>query len=152
MRQLWGIRRGNRWLLSVGLTIGLGWGLAIPYAGASDDHPLIVTSSNADASSPAAIAMEPDKRWGSSVATPVESKVLLRTLPSLSKQFSFGGTTLVPYIGAGFRGGYATEYDRSLNTAQSPSFSSSGPADVGLRSLAGHMIPNEVQLGVRFPF
>lgn len=136
----------------MGLTIGLGWGQAIPYAGAGDDHPLMMTSSNADAISPAAIAMESDKRWGSSVATPADSKVLLRTLPSLSKQFSFGGTTLVPYIGAGFRGGYATEYERSLNTALSPSFSSTGIADVGLRSLAGHMIPNEVQLGVRFPF
>jgi hypothetical protein len=63
-----------------------------------------------------------------------------------------GGTTLVPYIGAGFRGGYATVFDRSLNTALSSPLSSSGSPDVGLKNLTGQMIPNEVQVGIRFPF
>jgi hypothetical protein len=65
---------------------------------------------------------------------------------------SVGGTKLMPYIGAGFGGGYATEFDRSLHAL--PSFSSSsGSTNAGLRSLFGqHFIPNEVQLGIRFPF
>ena len=78
--------------------------------------------------------------------------MLLRTLPNVSKHISVGGTTVVPYIGAGFRGGYATDFDRSLNTALSAPLSFSSSADIGLRNLAGQMIPNEVQVGIRFPF
>ncbi|MBI5671861.1 MAG: hypothetical protein HZC50_01020, partial [Nitrospirae bacterium] len=72
--------------------------------------------------------------------------------PSLSKQIVVGGAKLMPYIGAGFGGGYLTEFDRSLHA--SPSFASSfGSTNAGLRSLLGpHLIPNEVQLGIRFPF
>lgn len=56
----------------------------------------------------------------------------------------------MPYIGAGFGGGYATELDRSLNTTQSASY---GSLNTGLKNLFGpQLIPNEVQLGVRFPF
>lgn len=101
---------------------------------------------------PVAIVTETDKRWVSSASIPGDGKVLLRTLPNVSKQISVGGTTLVPYIGAGFRGGYATEFDRSLNNALSTPLSSSNPTDVGLKSLAGQMVPNEVQVGIRFPF
>jgi hypothetical protein len=85
-----------------------------------------------------------------SAAVPAENGLVLRTLPTVSKPISVGGTTLVPYIGAGFGGGYATELDRSLNTAQS---ASSGSLNTGLKNLFGpQLIPNEVQLGVRFPF
>ena len=89
---------------------------------------------------------------GPSASVPMESMVFLRAVPSLSKQISVGGTTLMPYIGAGFGGGYVTEFDRSLHA--SPSFSSSsGSTNPGLRSLFGpHLIPNEVQLGIRVPF
>ncbi len=56
----------------------------------------------------------------------------------------------MPYVGAGFGGGYATELDRSLNTAQS---ASSGSFNTGVKNLFGQqLIPNEVQLGIRFPF
>jgi hypothetical protein len=56
----------------------------------------------------------------------------------------------MPYIGAGFSGGYATELDRSLNTVQS---ASSSPFNAGLKNLFGQqLLPNEVQLGIRFPF
>jgi hypothetical protein len=85
-----------------------------------------------------------------SPAVPIENGLVLRTLPTVSKPISVGGTTLVPYIGAGFGGGYTTELDRSLNTAQS---ASSGSFNAGPKNLFGQqLIPNEVQLGVRFPF
>jgi hypothetical protein len=78
-----------------------------------------------------------------------ENGFVLRTLPTVSKPISVGGTTLLPYIGAGFSGGYATELDRSLN-AQSASL---GPLNAGPKNLFGpQLIPNEVQLGIRFPF
>jgi hypothetical protein len=68
----------------------------------------------------------------------------------MSTPISVGGTTLVPYIGAGFSGGYATEFDRSLNTPQS---ASAGSFNAGLKNLFGQqLMPNEVQLGIRFPF
>lgn len=101
---------------------------------------------------PTAIVTETDKRWVPSTSIPGDSKVLIRTLPNVSKQISVAGTTLVPYIGAGFRGGYATDFDRLLSPALSNPVSFSNSTDVGLGSLAGQMIPNEVQVGIRFPF
>ncbi|GKS65347.1 hypothetical protein YTPLAS72_26510 [Nitrospira sp.] len=101
---------------------------------------------------PTAIVTETDKRWVPAASIPGDGKVLIRTLPNVSKQISVGGTTLVPYVGAGFRGGYATDFDHLLSPALSSPLSSSNPTDVGLRSLAGQMIPNEVQVGIRFPF
>jgi hypothetical protein len=85
-----------------------------------------------------------------SAAVPVEHAVILRSIPTVSKPISLRGMTLVPYIGAGFGGGYLTEFDRSLNPAQSPS---TGSFNVGSKNLLGQqLIPNELQLGVRFPF
>ncbi len=81
-----------------------------------------------------------------------ERAVTLRTIPTLSTQVSVGSLTLVPYLGAGFGGGYATELDRSLHTAPAAS-ALSNAANAGLRNLFGQqLIPNEVQLGIRFPF
>ena len=152
MSQLYTIPRRCRWLLGVGLTIGMSLGVPLPYAGATGDRPSVIGASDSDMMTPTAIVTETDKRWVPSASIPGEGKVLLRTLPNVSKQISVGGTTLVPYIGAGFRGGYATDFDRSLNTALSTPFSSSGSPDVGLKNLTGQMIPNEVQVGIRFPF
>jgi hypothetical protein len=85
-----------------------------------------------------------------SVPLSAENVLVLRTIPTLSKPILVGGTTLVPYIGAGFGGGYATELDRSLNTAPS---ASSGSFNAGPKNLFGQqLVPNEVQLGIRFPF
>lgn len=84
---------------------------------------------------------------------PEENEFVLRNIPTLSKPISVGGRMLVPYIGAGFGGGYATEFDRALNPAGSASSSSSGSSNAEVRNLLGqHLIPNEVQLGIRFPF
>lgn len=81
---------------------------------------------------------------------PAEQGLVLPTVPTVSKAISMGGTTVVPYIGAGFGGGYATELDRSIHTTQS---ASSGSFNAGQRNLFGQqLMPNEVQLGIRFPF
>lgn len=71
----------------------------------------------------------------------------IRDIPSINGRYSIGGSTLLPYIGAGFSGGYSSEFNRSL----------SGPPitqnDLGLRSQFGQSVsPNEFQLGVRIPF
>jgi len=88
-----------------------------------------------------------------SASLPVENMLVPRTLPSVSKQISVGGTTLLPFIGAGFGGGYLTEFDRSLNAVSSGLSSSFSAPNAGVKSLVGqHLIPNEVQLGIRFPF
>jgi hypothetical protein len=88
-----------------------------------------------------------------SASLPVGNMVILRPLPSVSKQISVGGTTLLPYFGAGFGGGYLTELDRSFNAVSSGLSSSFSASNAGLKSLVGqHLIPNEVQLGIRFPF
>ncbi|NGZ09675.1 MAG: hypothetical protein CV088_09860 [Nitrospira sp. LK70] len=88
-----------------------------------------------------------------SAIVPEENEFVLRNIPTLSKPISVGGRTLLPYIGAGFGGGYATEFDRALNPAGSASSSSSGSSNAEVRNLLGqHLIPNEVQLGIRFPF
>jgi hypothetical protein len=75
------------------------------------------------------------------------SSLDVRDIPSISGRYSIGGKTLLPYIGAGFSGGYSSEFNRSLGEI-SPTQS-----DVGLRSQFGqHVSPNEFQLGVRIPF
>ena len=71
----------------------------------------------------------------------------VRDIPSISGRYSIGGRTLLPYIGAGFSGGYSSEFGRSLAVVP-PSQS-----DFGLRSQFGQSVsPNEFQLGVRIPF
>lgn len=108
------------------------------------------TSNTMTSSTPIATAAEAIVKPMPSPAVPIENGLVLRTLPTVSKPISVGGTMLVPYIGAGFGGGYTTELDRSLNTAQS---ASSGSFNAGPKNLFGQqLIPNEVQLGVRFPF
>lgn len=68
-------------------------------------------------------------------------------VPSISGEYQVGGNTIIPYLGAGFGNGYASDLDRSLN---------SGPpamGDLSLRNLLGpNLIPNEVRMGIRIPF
>lgn len=71
----------------------------------------------------------------------------LREVPSISGQYSIGETTVMPFLGAGFGGGYASDLDRSMNNEFST------PADSGLRSRVGQgLVPNEFRLGIRIPF
>lgn len=70
-----------------------------------------------------------------------------RDVPSISGRYLLGGKTLLPYVGAGFSGGYGSEFNRSLG-GEPPASS-----DLGLRSQFGQGVsPNEFQLGVRIPF
>ena len=70
-----------------------------------------------------------------------------REIPSISGQYSIGGTTVMPFLGAGFGGAYVSDVDRSMKN----DFST--PADSGLRSWVGQsLMPNEFRLGVRIPF
>ncbi len=74
-------------------------------------------------------------------------QTVFRDVPSISGAYSIAGTTLKPYVGAGFTSGYATDLDRSLNISQTNS------PDTGLRGMLGqHMAPSEFQWGVRIPF
>ena len=143
-----------RWFFGISATIGLGLCWSLSYAGPTEDGRSVIgpAISSVTVSSSAVMVTEAATGEGPSASVPVESAGFLRPVPSLSKQISVGGTKLMPYIGAGFGGGYLTGFDRSLHA--SPSFSSSfGSANAGLRSLFGpHLIPNEVQLGIRFPF
>lgn len=138
-------------LWSLGMSIAMSVGGSLSHADtlSRDEHSAIgpVISTARVSSDPSALGAA--ARQESSVAMSVENVVILRTLPTVSKQILVGGTTLLPYIGAGFGGGYVTELDRSLNSASSIS---SNTFNSGLKNLSQGLLPNEVQLGVRFPF
>ncbi len=143
-----------RWVFGISATIGFSLCWSLSSAGPIGDGRTVIgpATSSVVASSGAVVVTEAATGQGPSAFLTAESMGLLRAVPSLSKQIVVGGTKLMPYIGAGFGGGYLTEFDRSLHA--SPSFSSSsGSTNAGLRSLFGqHLVPNEVQLGIRFPF
>ncbi|CAE6715767.1 MAG: hypothetical protein H8K06_06570 [Nitrospira sp.] len=72
---------------------------------------------------------------------------LFRQSPTLSGQIRVSEQTLIPYIGAGFGGGYVTERDRALNLQPVlPQQSLFGD------SMGKSMMPNEFQMGIRIPF
>jgi hypothetical protein len=74
-------------------------------------------------------------------------QTVFRDVPSISGEYSVAGTTLLPYVGAGFTNGYTTDLDRSLNISPSSS------TETGLRGMFGqNMAPSEFQWGVRIPF
>lgn len=144
------LSRTIRWFIgaSLALSVSLCWSLS--HAGAignerSEVGPALSTT--LPFSDP--LATETTARQMPPADMPVETTLTLRTLPTLSKQILLGGTTFVPYIGAGFSGGFATEWDRSLNAASSLS---SSLFNSGLKSFSQGVIPNEVQLGIRLPF
>ncbi len=140
-----------RWSIGIGLVVSVSVWWSLSQAGTIGDGrvaiapatPNPMTASTLTATDAAMRPMLP-------AAVPVENGLVLRSIPTVSKPISLGGTTLMPYIGAGFGGGYATEFDRSLNT---PPSASSGSVNGGLKNLFGQqLVPNEVQLGIRFPF
>lgn len=140
-----------RWSMRIGLAMSMSMCWSLSHAGAiRDGQPAIEPATADTTAAPLLPATDARAEPMPSAAMPVEHGLMLRTVPTVSAQISVGGTTLVPYIGAGFGGGYLTEFDRSLNPAQSPS---SGSFNVGSKNLLGQqLIPNELQLGVRFPF
>jgi hypothetical protein len=72
---------------------------------------------------------------------------MFRQTPTLSGRLQLSEQTLIPYVGAGFSGGYVTERERAL-----------GPSSVFPQqnilgeSLGKGMMPNEFQMGIRIPF
>ncbi len=82
------------------------------------------------------------------IAVPSDSASLyFRDIPSISGRYSIGGRALLPFLGAGFSGGYGSELNRFLGGA--PPMQS----DFGLRSQFGQSVsPNEFQMGLRIPF
>ena len=94
--------------------------------------------------SPSNMRTAPAPTPGTGFSSP---QTIFRDVPSISGAYSLAGTTLRPYVRAGFSNGYATDLDRSLNVAPT------GQADSGLRGMLGqHMAPSEFQWGVRVPF
>ncbi|MFO0701074.1 MAG: hypothetical protein U0236_17770 [Nitrospira sp.] len=146
-----------RWIRGssgVGIMIVLSlWG-ALSYAGTAKDGSAPRGPAHSGLAGPSALAQagEVELRQAPSILQVGESGMAFRTTPALSTQISVSGLTLLPYVAAGFGGGYVTERDRMLHTVPSAS-SLSSSATAGLRSLLGpHLIPNEVHLGIRFPF
>jgi hypothetical protein len=141
----------------IGSSIGIGLVMSVSvwwspsHAGTIGEGPSAIGSATSNPMTSSTLtATEAATRPMLPAAVPVENGLVLRTIPTVSKPISVGGTTLMPYIGAGFGGGYATEFDRSLNTLQS---ASSGSFSGGQKNFLGQqLIPNEVQLGIRFPF
>lgn len=83
------------------------------------------------------------------IAVPSQSasSPVFRDIPSINGRYSLGGKTVLPYVGAGFAGGYTSEFNRSLGAAPPTQ------TDLGLRSQLGQgFSPNEFQMGVRIPF
>ena len=140
-----------RWATGISIVIALSVCWSLSYAETISDGRHVIGPSTANGTvSSVPTSTEAAVRPMPSASVPVENALVLRSIPTVSKPISVGGTTLMPYIGAGFGGGYATELDRSLNTMQSLS---SGSFNAGLKNLFGQqLVPNEVQLGVRFPF
>lgn len=67
--------------------------------------------------------------------------------PVLSGRLRVSEQTLIPYIGAGFGGGYVTERDRALGPQPAlPQQNLFG------ESMGKSMMPNEFQMGIRIPF
>ena len=75
-----------------------------------------------------------------------QNRGVLRQAPALTGRFQVNEQTFIPFIGAGFGGGYTNDRDRALG--------SNGlfhnPAQSG--DLGKNMMPNEFNLGLRIPF
>ena len=143
-----------RWPMGIGIVMGMSLFWSLSHADMIiDGHSAVGPAMLSDTTTPSTFTVtETAVRPMPSATVQRENELVLRTLPTVSKPISVGGTTLMPYIGAGFGGGYATELDRSLNSASSASSVSSTLSNAGLKNLGQGLVPNEVQLGIRFPF
>ena len=74
---------------------------------------------------------------------------LFRQTPTLSGRVQVSEQTLIPYVGAGFGGGYVTERDRALGPM--PGLPQQNLLGDSL-GLGKGMMPNEFQMGIRIPF
>ena len=139
-----------RWPMGIVLAMSVGVCGSLSHADTIGGRSPIESATSHRMISSSSTATEATVKPMPSATVSVENGFVLRNIPTVSKPISVGGTTLVPYIGAGFGGGYATELERSLHTTPS---ASPGSFNTGPKNLFGQqLIPNEVQLGVRFPF
>ncbi len=125
--------------------------LAVPIQGLAVEDRVVVDSAVLGATSSQPSSSTPKTNGPSQppIALPsaAASSVDVRDIPSINGRYAIGGRTLVPYIGAGFSGGYSSEFNRSLAVVPPTQ------NDLGLRSQIGQSLsPNEFQLGVRIPF
>ena len=84
----------------------------------------------------------------STLPLPLNGSMLYRDLPSISGEYTVNGTTLMPYLGAGFGSGYPSDLDRALNNQGTPV----QPDAITGNLLGPNMAPNEVRMGIRIPF
>jgi hypothetical protein len=72
---------------------------------------------------------------------------IIRQAPALTGRFQLKEQTFIPFIGAGFGGGYTTDRDRALGSnwlQQNQTLSGD--------TFGRNMMPNEVNMGFRIPF
>lgn len=134
-----------------GVAVLLVAALAVPIQGIAEQDRVVVDSAVLGETSSQPSSSTPKTNGPSQppIALPstAASSVDVRDIPSISGRYAIGGKTLVPYIGAGFSGGYSSEFNRSLAVVPPTQ------NDLGLRSQFGQSVsPNEFQLGVRIPF
>ncbi len=122
--------------------VGLGLAAAHP-EGASADSPASIETTR-----PHAFDMDSHaERALMTPSLPSSPAPLFREVPSLSGRYSAQDLTLMPYIGAGFGGGFASDLDRTLG------LNSSLPNSLGSGNLLRQNVaPSELQLGIRVPF
>jgi hypothetical protein len=136
---------------SAGIVMVLVAALVAPIQGIAASDPVTVDSAVLVDSSSQLASSAPETAIPSQLPLAVPpaaaSSADVRDIPSISGRYAIGGRTLLPYIGAGFAGGYSSEFNRSLGGAPPTQ------SDFGLRSQFGQNVsPNEFQLGVRIPF
>ncbi|MDR4478452.1 MAG: hypothetical protein R3B37_01710 [Nitrospira sp.] len=124
-----------RSLLAAGWLMGAGSGLARAEA------PLIEPPARSETRSESATTLSQVPAVGDREGD------IFRQTPTLSGRLQVSEQTLIPYVGAGFGGGYVTDRDRALGPA-------SGFSQQNLlgTSLGQGMMPNEFQMGIRIPF
>ena len=124
--------------------------LSFSHAGAAVEGSLATGPSTAGAigkMGPSALKSDVTGQSPSVPPGPSTPSNVFRNVPSISGDYSVGGTRLMPYIGAGFGSGYISDLDRSLSGV------SSIQTDSGLRNLFGQgLTPSEFQMGIRVPF
>lgn len=80
-------------------------------------------------------------------AVPLDQhNTVLQQAPSLSGRFQVKEQTVIPFIGAGFGGGYTNDRDRALGS--NGLFHNPSQSGISGRN----MMPNEFNLGLRIPF
>lgn len=126
--------------------------LAVPIQAIAASDPVVADSAalgqpNSELASGTPKINAPSQLLPTVPSAAVSSSADVQDIPAINGRYSIGGRTLLPYIGAGFSGGYSSELNRSLSGVPPTQ------SDLGLRSQFGQSVsPNEFQLGVRIPF